>query len=88
MDVVGVRRPWRGRGLGLALLRHAFGEFFRRGIGRVELSVDAESLTGAPRLYHRAGMRVLQTYILHEKELRPGNDLTAGAGEYTGEHQS
>ena len=28
--VVGERRPWRGRGL--ALLRHAFGEYYRRGI--------------------------------------------------------
>lgn len=88
VDVVGVRSPWRGRGLGLALLRHAFGEFYRRGVGRVELSVDAESLTGAPRLYRRAGMRVTQTYILHQKELRPGEDLTVWVAEYTGEDQS
>lgn len=76
IDVVGVRRPWRGRGLGLALPRHAFGEFYRRGVTRVELSVDAESLTGAPRLYRRAGMSVIQSYILHQKELRPGRDLS------------
>jgi mycothiol synthase len=75
IDVVGVRRPWRNRGLGLALLRHAFTEYQRRNIRRVSLSVDAESITGAPRLYGRAGMRVRESYIIHLKELRPGVDL-------------
>ena len=65
VDVVGVRRPWRGRGLGLALLRHAFGEYHRRGIKRVGLSVDAESVTGAPRLYSRAGMHITNDYIVY-----------------------
>src|SRR5215211_5991782 len=75
VDVVGVRRPWRNRGLGLALLRHAFTEYHRQGTRRVSLSVDAESITGAPRLYGRAGMRVRESYIIHLKELRPGVDL-------------
>ncbi|HEX5913996.1 MAG TPA: GNAT family N-acetyltransferase [Rubrobacter sp.] len=75
VDVVGVRRPWRNRGLGLALLRHAFTEYHRRGTHRVSLSVDAESITGAPKLYGRAGMRVRESYIIHLKVLRPGVDL-------------
>jgi mycothiol synthase len=75
VDVVGVRCPWRNRGLGLALLRHAFSEYYRRGTHRISLSVDAESITGAPRLYGRAGMRVRESYIIHLKELRPGVDL-------------
>jgi mycothiol synthase len=73
--VVGVRRPWRKRGLALALLRHAFAEYHRRGVRKVLLSVDAESITGAPRLYGRAGMRVRESYVIHLKELRPGVDL-------------
>jgi mycothiol synthase len=77
VDVVGVRRPWRGRGLGLALLRHALGEFYRRGVREVGLSVDAESGTGAPRLYGRAGMRVTESYVLFQKELRPGGEPEA-----------
>ena len=44
---VGVRRPWRQRGLGLALLRHAFGLCWARGVTTIDLTVDAESLTGA-----------------------------------------
>src|SRR5215216_7363019 len=66
---------WRNRGLGLALLRHAFTEYYGRGTHRVSLSVDAESITGAPRLYRRAGMRPRESYIIHLKELRPGVDL-------------
>lgn len=74
---VGVQRPWRGRGLGLALLRHTFAAFARRGVRKIGLSVDADSATGAPRLYARAGMRVTEEYLLYRKELRPGRLLLA-----------
>ncbi|MBW3593648.1 MAG: GNAT family N-acetyltransferase, partial [Actinobacteria bacterium] len=47
VNVLGVRRPWRRRGLGSALLAHAFREFARRGATRVGLGVDAENTTGA-----------------------------------------
>ena len=78
VDVVGVRRPWRRRGLGLALLRHAFGEYRGRGVRRVELSVDAGSVTGAPRLYGRGGMRQKTVYVVYQKELKPGTDSPPG----------
>ena len=51
-----VRRPWRRRGIGLALLLHEFGAFYRRGLRGAMLGVDAESPTGATALYERAGM--------------------------------
>jgi mycothiol synthase len=65
-----VRRPWRRLGLGLALLRHAFGEFYRRGDHEVGLTVDAQNITGAVRLYERAGMHAARQYDLFEKVLR------------------
>ncbi len=71
-----VRPAWRRRGLGLALLRNALREFHRRGCASVELLVDSDSLTGALRLYERAGMRVFRTQIAYEKELRAGVDIT------------
>ena len=80
VDVVGVRRPWRRRGLGLSLLRHAFRECRRRGVRQVELSVDAGSVTEAPRLYGRAGMRLKTGYVVYQKELRPGGDVAASPG--------
>jgi GNAT superfamily N-acetyltransferase len=75
VSTLGVRRPWRKRGLGLALLYHAFGELRRRGCARVGLGVDGQSLTGATRLYEKAGMRAVTRSITFEKELRPGHDL-------------
>ncbi len=72
---VGVRRPWRGRGLALSLLHRTFGAFHRRGVREIGLSVDADSATGAPRLYRRAGMQITEDYLLHRKELRPGSLL-------------
>lgn len=67
-----VRRPWRKRGIGLALLRHAFAEFYRRGLSTAGLGVDAQSLTGATRLYERAGMHVAREHEIYERELRAG----------------
>jgi mycothiol synthase len=75
VGILGVRRPWRGRGLGLALLRHSFGEFHRQGKHRAALHVDADNITGALRLYTKAGMRIQRRYDIFEKELRPGREL-------------
>jgi mycothiol synthase len=72
--VLGVRRGWRRRGLGEALLRHSFREMRRRGKTTVELGVDSESLTGATRLYERAGMKVARRVAVYEKELRPATE--------------
>jgi ribosomal protein S18 acetylase RimI-like enzyme len=70
-----VRRPWRKRGLGMALLQHSFAEFYRRGYKKVGLGVDASNLTGALRLYQNAGMYVKRRFDRYEKELRPGKEL-------------
>jgi GNAT superfamily N-acetyltransferase len=72
VEIVGVRRPWRGRGLALAMLTEAFRRFWRRGVTEIGLSVDAESPTGATRLYERAGMRIKESHTIFEKEIRPG----------------
>ena len=76
VGTLGVRRPWRKHGLGLALLRHSFNEFYRRGKRKVGLGVDAQNLTGALRLYENAGMHVQQAFDLYEKELRAGKEIS------------
>ncbi len=75
VDVLGVGRPWRRRGLAVALLDNAFAEFAKRGKSKVGLGVDATSLTGANRVYERAGMHPARQTDIYEKELRPGVDL-------------
>ncbi len=72
VGTLGVRRPWRKRGLGLALLYHSFGEFYKRGMPVISLGVDASNPTGATRLYQKAGMHIAAEYVTYEKELRPG----------------
>ncbi|HXD10944.1 MAG TPA: GNAT family N-acetyltransferase [Anaerolineales bacterium] len=76
VNTVGVLRAWRKRGIGLALLRYAFAEFYRRGKRMAGLGVDAESLTGALRLYEQAGMHVHQAFDRFEKETRPGREIS------------
>jgi GNAT superfamily N-acetyltransferase len=76
VNQLGVRRPWRRQGLALQLLYHVFAEFRRRGRKRVGLGVDAQSLTGATRLYEKAGMRVARETLDCEKELRAGRDVS------------
>jgi mycothiol synthase len=71
---LGVRRPWRKRGLGEALLLQSFGEFYGRGTTTIGLGVDAQNPTGATRLYQKVGMRIASEYVTYEKELRPGRD--------------
>lgn len=69
VNVLGVRRPWRGQGLGRALLFHAFEAMRARGLMRAGLGVDANNPTGAVRLYERAGMTVERRYDGYRKEL-------------------
>jgi mycothiol synthase len=57
VGILAVRSPWRRRGLGDALLRASFAALYERGLRRVGLGVDTENVTGALRLYERAGMR-------------------------------
>jgi mycothiol synthase len=57
VNTLGVRAPWRRRGLGEALLHAAFAELYERGLRRAGLGVDAQNVTGALRLYERVGMR-------------------------------
>lgn len=66
-----VRRPWRGRGVGMALVLTVCSIFYARGKPRVGLGVDADSPTHANALYHRAGMRAISTTCIYEKTLSP-----------------
>jgi GNAT superfamily N-acetyltransferase len=75
VETLGVRRPWRRQGIALNLLYQIFSEFSRRGKQRVALGVDATSLTGATRLYEKAGMVVASRMAQYEKILRPGEEL-------------
>jgi ribosomal protein S18 acetylase RimI-like enzyme len=74
---LGVRGEWRSRGVGRALLVHAFEALHARGHRSVGLGVDAENTTGATRLYEAAGMKVVHRHAFHKRVLRPGKPVSA-----------
>ena len=53
----------------MALLQNAFRQFHGRGERKVGLGVDAESPTGATKLYERAGMKVVERSVVFRKDL-------------------
>lgn len=55
VDLVGVTRAWRGRGIAPAMLASTLNAFRDAGLERAVLDVDSESLTGALRLYEGVG---------------------------------
>ena len=67
---LGVDPDARGRGLGEALLRHAFACLRDRGMARVGLSVSSRTSRSAWRLYERVGMRDAGGWVAFEKVLR------------------
>jgi GNAT superfamily N-acetyltransferase len=71
VDDVAVRRPWRRRGVALALLLHAFGVLYGRGIRKAALTVDSNSPTRATGLYERAGMQMERSIDVFGKEVVP-----------------
>lgn len=72
---LGVRKPWRRRGLGSALLVESFRRIHAAGKRRAMLHVDTDNITGATRVYERAGMVNDRTITILEKEIRPGREL-------------
>jgi ribosomal protein S18 acetylase RimI-like enzyme len=60
---VGVRRPWRRRGLGTALLVRSMEAFQAAGLESARLDVDTENPTGALGLYERAGFRSIRRTV-------------------------
>ena len=76
---LGVRKPWRRRGLGLT---HTFGALYERGKHKIALDVDAQNPTGATRLYEKAGMHIEGQTVTYELVLR---EATRAAVHTTGE---
>jgi mycothiol synthase len=67
-----VRRPWRRRGLGRALLIASLLRAQTLGHESVGLNVDAENLTGALRLYESVGFYSTATLLIYERVYSEG----------------
>jgi mycothiol synthase len=60
---LGVRRPWRRRGLATALLVRSMRAFRDAGMDAATLGVDAENPTGALGVYERVGFRPVRRSV-------------------------
>ena len=65
--ILAVRREWRRRGVGRALLLHSLHALRERGFARAGLGVDSTSPTGAHTLYESVGMRATQRFDIYER---------------------
>jgi len=74
---LGVREPFRGKGIAKTLLRHSFRKFAEIGCTDVGLGVDASNETGAVQLYESVGLDAVRIYDTFEK--------TYPAGEFLGQ---
>lgn len=69
VDTLCVRREYRRRGLGLALLRKCLQAFKRAGLQSATLGTDTENPTEAMRLYKQAGFREAWRWVTYGKEM-------------------
>lgn len=69
VSLVGVRREWRGRGLGRAVLAHGLRTLREAGFETASLHVDADNASAA-HLYRSLGMDITRTRLHFEKAVR------------------
>jgi mycothiol synthase len=69
LDSVGVRRPWRRRGVGRAIVAESLRVLRSRGATKAGLGVDLQNQNEAARLYESLGFRVLTTSTEYRKSL-------------------
>jgi mycothiol synthase len=68
-ETICVRRPWRKKGLARALLARSFKMLKGLGMTEAALSVDAENISGALRLYESMGFRTVRRHATYRKSL-------------------
>jgi mycothiol synthase len=67
VELISVRRQWRGRGIAKALIARSLRLLRRRGMTEAALGVDAENPSGALHLYETMGFQVVKRGGLYRK---------------------
>lgn len=65
-----VRKPWRGRGIGKAMVVKSMKMFRDMGFDQTALGVDTESATGAIHLYKSLGYEVVGSTTIYRKAIK------------------
>jgi mycothiol synthase len=69
IGTLGVDRDYRGRGIASALIAASLERFRQEGLTHASIGVDADSPTGAHRLYRRLGFDLEKRSVTHQLEL-------------------
>jgi mycothiol synthase len=72
METVFVRRRWRRRGLGAAIVARALVRLRDAGMTSAGLGVDSDNPSGALALYERAGFRIHRRSAAYRKSMKEG----------------
>ncbi len=67
LEHVSVRKPWRRRGLGRALIVSAMEALRERGMAEAMLGVDSDNPTGALQLYESLGFEVVERGVQYRR---------------------
>jgi mycothiol synthase len=68
-EEISVRRPWRKKGLARALIARSFKILKNQGMTEAALTVDAENISGALKLYEDMGFRTVKRHATYRKPL-------------------
>lgn len=74
IHVVGVLKPYRRQRIGTALMYAAIRWLASRGVGAVELYVDSQNPTGAPRFFKKLGFRTIYKRLIFVRTLSNQRD--------------
>jgi mycothiol synthase len=69
VEMISVKRPWRGRGIAKALIAQSLRILKERGMTEAALGVDAENPSGALHLYRKMGFQVQKTTVFCRKPM-------------------
>ncbi|WP_433123465.1 GNAT family N-acetyltransferase [Arthrobacter koreensis] len=68
-ELLGVLRPWRGKGIAPAMLAEAMRRFRDSGMQNAGLGVDTENPSGALRIYENLGYRPVSRQVVYDLPL-------------------
>jgi mycothiol synthase len=69
VELISVKRLWRGKGIAKALIARSFRILKDRGMTEAALGVDAENPSGALRLYQKMGFRIEKRVAFYRKSM-------------------
>jgi mycothiol synthase len=69
VELISVKRRWRGRGIAKALIARSFSILRDRGMTEAALGVDAENPSGALHLYRKMGFQIEKKIVFYRKPM-------------------